>query len=157
MLQQQTSPSFQLLSARAILGAMILFPKPRGFWDYALFALLMTGVLLLLFWSDASSGLGWADAELATAAAAIGVFAIILGRRGEKAKWIASQTWPALAIVVVGVFVWMFGAIYADAYLLHRSDITSKRIQHDAVLAIVLTGATLWSLRRRLRANSQML
>jgi hypothetical protein len=34
----------------AILGAMIPLPKPRGFWDYALLALFMTGLLMLLFW-----------------------------------------------------------------------------------------------------------
>lgn len=28
---------FSRLNARAILGLMIPFPKPRGFWDYALF------------------------------------------------------------------------------------------------------------------------
>src|SRR4029077_4978059 len=30
--------------------------KPRGFWDYALLALAMTGVLMFLFWLDASDG-----------------------------------------------------------------------------------------------------
>jgi peptidoglycan/LPS O-acetylase OafA/YrhL len=136
---------------------MIPLPKPRGFWDYALFTLAMTGLLLFFFWFEASGGVGWADGALAASAATLLVSAIVLGRRGEKAKWITQQTWPALAIGAYGVFVWMFGAIYADAYLLHRSDITSNRIRHDVVLAIVLPGAMLWSLRRRFRAKRQVL
>ena len=50
---------------------MIPLPKPRGFWDYALFALMMTGLLVLLFWMDASNGIGWADAAVAVAAAVL--------------------------------------------------------------------------------------
>lgn len=34
---------------------------PRGFWDYALFALIMTGAILFLFWLEASDGVGRAD------------------------------------------------------------------------------------------------
>ncbi len=89
------------------------------------------------------------------AAATLAVSAIVLGRRGEKSKWIAQQPWPALAIVSFGKFVWMFGAIYADAYLFHRRDLTSNRRQHDLVLAIVVPCAVLWSLRRRLRSKRQ--
>jgi hypothetical protein len=43
---------------------MISLPKPRGFWDYALSALVMTGVLVLLFWLEASDGISWTDAAL---------------------------------------------------------------------------------------------
>jgi hypothetical protein len=35
----------------------------------------------------------------------------------------------------------MFGAIYADTYLLHRRDITFSRLRHDIVFAGVLTAA----------------
>ena len=45
-----SSPTtFQVVALLAILGPMIPLPKPRGFWDYALFALAMTGALVLLF------------------------------------------------------------------------------------------------------------
>lgn len=136
---------------------MIPFPKPRGFWDYTLFALVMTGVLLLVFWSEATRGISWADAALATASMALLVFMIIVGRRAEKAKWIAQPTWTALALASLGMSMWMFGTIYADAYLLHRSDITRHRIQDDLVFAIVMAAGTLWTLRRRLRARRPVL
>lgn len=50
---------------------MIPLPKPRGFWDYTLFALLIAGVLLLLFWMEASGGVGWADGALALGSAVL--------------------------------------------------------------------------------------
>jgi hypothetical protein len=149
--------SLPLSSARAILGAMIPLPKPRGFWDYAIFALMMTGALVFLFWLEASDGIGWADAVLACAAAVLLVFAIILARRGEKARWIAQPTWHAYVLAPLGAFALMFGAIYADGYLLHRTDITSNRLWHDMVLAIGLTAGTLWSSRRRHPARRQLL
>lgn len=144
-----TIERFPLLNARAILGPMIPLPKPRGFWDYALFALLMTGLLLFLFWLEASDAVGWADTALAFATAALCVFAIVLARRAEKARWIAQPTRPAYLLAVLGAFGMMFGAIYADAYLLHRRDITSSRFRHDAVSGVLLTTVTLWSSRRR--------
>ena len=49
------------------------------------------------------------------------------------------------------------GAIYADAYLFHRGDITSSRLRSDMVLAVVLTAVMLWSLRRRPPARRQLL
>ena len=150
-------PGLPLSSGRAILGVMIPLPKPRGFWDYTLFALIMTGVLVFLFWLEASKGVGWADAALACAAAALFVFATILARRGEKARWIAQPTWRVYVLAALGAFAVMFGAIYADAYLLHRRDITSKRLWNDMVLAIVLTAGTLWSSRRRHPARRQLL
>src|ERR1700730_8752991 len=128
---------------------MIPLPKPRGFWDYALFALVMTGALVFLFWLEASDPVGWTDAALAFAAAVLFVFAIILARRGEKAKWIAQSTRYAHVVAVLGAFLLMFGAIYADAYLLHRKGITSSRLRDDIVLAVVLTAAMFWSFRRR--------
>ena len=136
---------------------MIPLPKPRGFWDYALFALVMTGVLVPLFWLEASDGVGWADGALALAAAALCVLGIILTRRGEKATWIVRPTWYAYLLASLGAFVLIFGAIYADSYLLHRADITSKRLRHDAIFAIVLTAGTLWSSRRRRSASGQLM
>jgi hypothetical protein len=129
---------------------MIPLPKPRGFWDYALFAFVMTGLLMFLFWLDASDAVGWTDAALAFATAVLGVFAIILARRAERATWIARPSRYVNLLAVLGAIGLMFGAIYADAYLLHRRDMTSSRLRHDIVFAGVLTAVMLWSsLRRR--------
>ena len=136
---------------------MIPFPKPRGFWDYALFASIMTPALWLLFWLEASDRVGWPDAVLACGTAVLFVFATILARRGEKATWTAHPTWQAYLLVSGGAFALIFGAMYADAYLLHRRDITPKRISDDVILALVLTAGLLWSFRRRFRANRQLL
>ena len=127
---------------------MIPLPKPRPFWEYALFALIMTGLLMFLFWLEASDAVGWADTALAFATAVLCVFAIVLARRGEKATWIAQPTRSAYLLAVLGAFGMMFGAIYADAYLLHRRDITSSRFHHDAVFGVLWTAVTLWSSRR---------
>lgn len=151
--REQRSQGRRLLT---ILGPMIPLPKPRGFWDYALFALAMTGALVLLFWSEASDGISWTDAALALAAAALFVFGVIVARRGEKAAWMARPAWHAYLLACLGAFVLVFGAIYADAYLLHRTDITCKRLRDDAILALVLTAGTLWSLRRRRSAGRQL-
>ena len=128
---------------------MIPLPKPRGFWDYALFASMMTGVLLLLLWLEASDGVSWADAALAFASAVLGTFAIVLARRGEKATWIKQRSRHVYLVAALGAFMLLFGALYADAYLLHRRDITASRLRSDVLLAMVLTAATLWSSRRR--------
>lgn len=146
--QPSNASRFPLLNARAILGPMIPLPKPRGFWDYALFALLMTGLLMFSFWLEASDAVGWADTALAFATAVLCVFAIVLART-EKATWIAQPTRSAYLLAVLGAFGIVFGAIYADAYLLHRRDITSGRFHHDAVWGVLLTAVTLWSSRRR--------
>ena len=129
---------------------MSLFPKPRGFWDYALFALFMTGVLLALFWIEATDGLGWADALLAVAAAVLFVLGVILARRGEKAKWITQPTWRVSFLAALGALVLLFAAVYADAYLLHHRDLTSDRLRRDMVAVMVAVAVALWtSLRRR--------
>ena len=117
----------------------------------------MTGVLMFLFWLEASDTIGWTDAALTFATAVLFVFAIILARRGEKAKWIAQPTRHAYLLAVLGTFVLMFGAIYADAYLLHRRDLTFNRLRHDMVPAVLGPAAFLWSSRRRLRARRQVL
>ena len=131
-----------------------LLPGPRGFWDYALFALFTTGLLTLMFWLKASNGIAWADAALAFAAAVLGVLAIVLVRRGEKARWIAQPTWHAYALMVLGACGLLFGAMFADAYLLHRSDITSRRLWHDVLVAVGIVALMLWSSRRRFLAST---
>jgi hypothetical protein len=145
--------SFQPSVATAILWPMIPLPKPRGFLDYGLFAMILTGLLLLLFWFQASDPVGWADAGLAFAAAVVFVLAVVLVRRREKAKWIAQPTRFAHLVLVLGTFLLMFGAIYADAYVLHRRDITSSRLRHDVVFAAFLAVGMFWSLRRQLPAR----
>jgi hypothetical protein len=145
----RTASRFPLLNASAILGPMIPLPKPRGFWDYALFALVMTGLLMFLFWLEAINAVGWADTALAFATAVLFVFAIVLARRAENATWTAQPTRSVYLLAALGAFGMMFGAIYADAYLLHRRDITSSRFRHDAVSGVLLTAVTLWSSRKR--------
>lgn len=136
---------------------MIRVPKPRGFWDYALFALVMAGALLSLFWLEGSDGVGWADAALAFIAAVLCVLAIVLVRRGEKATWIAQPTRYAYLLGVLGASGLVFGTMYADAYLLHRSDITSSRLGHDLVFSVGLTAVMLWYFRKRPPAKRQLL
>jgi hypothetical protein len=128
---------------------MIPLPKPRGFWDYALFALMLTALLLLLFWVEASNGVGWADAALAFAAAVLCVFTIVLSRRNEKAAWIVRPSRQINLLVAFGSFLLMFGALHADAHILHRGDISATRSSHDMILAIAFPIAVLLSLRRR--------
>ena len=143
-------PAFsRFLDARAILGPMIPLPKPRGFWDYTLFALVLTGLLMFSFWLEASDAVGWADSALAFAIAVLCAFGIVLVRRAEKAKWMAQPTRSAYLLMVLGAFGMMFGAIYADAYLLHRRDITSSRFGHDALFGVLWIAVTLWSSRGR--------
>lgn len=136
---------------------MIPLPKPRGFWDYTLFALLMAGALLLLFWMEASGGVGWADAALALGSAVLLVLCIILARRREKARWIKQPTLRVYLVAAVGSFALIFGAIYADAFLFHRREITAHRVRRDiAVIIPVIVGAA-WSLRRRALVYRQSL
>jgi hypothetical protein len=73
-----------------------------------------------------------------------------------KARWIAQPTWYVYPLAILGAFVLMFGAIYADTYLLHRRDITSNRLRRDTVIAIVATAGTVWSFLRRHRSKRQL-
>jgi len=127
---------------------MAPFLKPRGFWDYAVFALGMTALLAFLFWMEASARIGWADAALASSAAVLFVFLTVLFRRGEKAKWITRPTWPVYLLASIGIGVVLFGALYADAYLLHHAEITSKRLGNDAVFGLVMSAGIVWSFLR---------
>lgn len=128
---------------------MIPRPKPRGFWDYALFAFVLTGALTFLFWLDASDGVGWADVAPAATAAVLSVLVIVLARRAEKATWITQPPWYAYLLIAFAVVGLMFGAMYAGSFLFHRGDITSSRLRHDIVLDVGFTAVTLWFLRRR--------
>lgn len=134
---------------------MTPFPKPRGFWDYALFALMMTGLLFLLFWVNAIDRVRWSDALLAGMGAVLLVLGIIIMRRGEKAKWIAHPTWRAHLLVTLGAVSLLFGAVYADAYLLHRRAITADRLERHVIPIAVAIVTTLWASRRRPRSRSQ--
>lgn len=132
---------------------MIHFPKPRGFWDYAIFALMMTGGLSVLFQLEASDRIGWADAALAFASAALFVFGTILARQGEKATWIKQPlTWRVNLMMTLGLVTLIFGALYADAYLLHPRDITAPRFWRNMIIAILLTVA---SRNRKRKADKQ--
>ena len=124
---------------------MIPLPKPRGFWDYGLSALMFAGLLALMLWSEASGGFGWADAALALSAAVLGIFAIILLRRNEKAAWIARPTWRVRLLLWLGIWLFVVGVISADTYLLHRKAVTGSQI----VPFLVAAAAAFVPLRRR--------
>jgi protein-S-isoprenylcysteine O-methyltransferase Ste14 len=132
------------------------FPKPRGFWDYALFALVMTGGLLFLFWMEAADRLRWTDVLLAAIGAVLIVLGIITMRRREKAKWITQPAWRMQLLVTLGVLFLLFGIVYADARLLHRREITSDRLQHAVIPIVVALATTLWESRRRPHSRSQL-
>ena len=135
---------------------MITLPELRGFWGYALFALINTGVLWTLFWLRASDRVGWADAGLAFVLAVLIVLGIIFARR--KAPWIKEPTWRADFIAALVAFTLTFGAMYADAYLLHRRDITARRFRDDVVFFAILSIADMvCSSLRRAHARRQVL
>lgn len=127
---------------------MIPFLKPRSFWDYAVVALGITGLLFFLFWLNASDGVGRADAALAFAVAVLSVFVVVLVRRGEKAAWIARPTRFLNLLFVLGSFGLMFAATYADSFLLHRKDLTRGRLRDDTINFVVLSVALLWTTRK---------
>jgi len=131
---------------------MIPLPKPRGFWDYGLFALMFGGLLVLIFSLEAGSGIGWADAALALTAAVLCVFAIILLRRNEKAAWIARSTWRARLLLFLGICLFVLGVMSADAYLLHRKAVTGREI----VPVLIAAAAVLVPLRRRKSTERQL-
>ena len=133
----------------AILALMTLHLKPRGFGDYGLFTLIMSGFLLFSFWFDANDGVGWGDAALAIAAAFSLVLLIVLARRREKATWIKQPTWRVYLLAALGSSVWLFGSDYADAYFLHGRHTTLSQFRHDLVLASVVITAVALSMRRR--------
>lgn len=135
---------------------MTRFPKPRGFWDYTLFALAMTLFLMFLFWIDVSSRVGWADAVLASATAVLLVFVIILARRGEKARWIAQPTWHVDLMAMLGAVALTLGSMYADGYILHRTDITSNWLRRNTVITIVVAAVSVLLSLRRYRSRRHL-
>jgi threonine/homoserine efflux transporter RhtA len=129
------------------------FPKPRGFWDYALFALALTGALFFLFWMEARDKVSWPDAALAFGAAVLCVLAIILARRNEKARWIAHPTWHFYPLASLGACGLLFGTIYADAYLLHPSEINSSWIRLNTSIVIAMMVVMSLSFLRQYRSK----
>lgn len=123
--------------------------KPRGFWDYALFALIMSSILLFLFWMEASDGIAWPDVVLALAATVLFVFCVILARGREKATWIKHPSWGAHLFANLGAILLVIGTIYADAHLLHRGNTISNRLLHDIGIAVLATVGTIWWSRKR--------
>ena len=140
-----------------ILLRMICLPKPRSFWDYALFALFMTGLLLLVFWSDSTNRIGWADVVFALAAAILSALGVVLARRRERAAWIKRPIWQASFIVCIAAFALLSVAEYGDGYLLHHTTITAHQLRHDFIFGLFLSAGLTWLWRRRSRRNSQLL
>jgi hypothetical protein len=128
---------------------MIPLPKPRSFWDYTLFALMLTGLLVSQFWAEANGKIGWADVALALAASVLCVLVIILFRGGEKTALILGPGWHAKLLTLLGAIVLIFGATYADRYFLHRMGTTASRFRHDMVFGIAWSAVMLLSLQIR--------
>ncbi len=116
----------------------------------------MTGLLIFLFWVEAGDGVGWADGGLALATAVLSVLGIILVRRKEKAAWIARPPSYLRLLFSLGAFALIFGAIYADAYILHRRDLTASRLSRDMCIGIAMAVTVAWSLRRQNNAGRQL-
>ena len=135
---------------------MIRFPKPRGFWDYALFALLMTG-LLLLVWSFSTYRIVWTDAAFAFVVATLLAACIVAVRRNEKAKWIKRATWRTVLIVYITLSVLFYATDYARGYLLHHTTITAYQLRHDLISSLLLSAWITWWWHRRSRAGSRLL
>ena len=66
-------------------------------------------------------------------------FSYYPARRNEKAVWIVRPTWRADLLAVLSASLLVVGAIYADAYILHRRDITAGRFRHDIVLGVAVS------------------
>lgn len=139
-----------------MLDVMIRFPKPRGFWDYALFALFVTGLLLLVFWSSSTYHIDWFDAAFALVIAIFLALGIVFGRRREKAEWIKHPSWRTSFIACFATCAFLLAAEYAHAYFLHRTTIATGQLRHDLIFIVVLSAALPWWLRRRSQAPSQM-
>lgn len=90
-----------------------------------------------------------ADARLALAAAVLSVLGIVLARRNEHAAWIARPMWYLRLLFSLGALALIFGAMYADAYTLHRRDLTPRRLSRDVCVGVAMAIAVAWSLRRQ--------
>lgn len=132
---------------------MVALPKPRGLWDYVLGAVLMSGLFLLLFWIDATRGIGSADAALAVAAGILFAGFVILTRRDEKAAWLRRTTIVEYALGCFAAFSFIFGFTYTDAYFLQHEKITRSRLWHDLLFAVLLSALLGWNSRERFRKH----
>jgi len=135
---------------------MIRFPKPRGFWDYAIFVLFMTGLLLLVFWTSSAYRIVWTDAAFAFVVATLVTLCIVAARRNEKAKWIKRATWRTAFIVCITLSVLFYAADYAHGYLLHHTTITAYQLRHDLISSLLLSAWMSWWWHRRSRASSRL-
>ena len=136
---------------------MIRLPKARGLWDYSLFALLLTGLLLLDVWLASTYRIDWADVVFALAAAILMTLGIVLARRKEKAEWIKRPSWRTSFIALVAIFAFLGAAEYADGYLLHHTTITAHQLGHDLIFGLFMSASLTWWWRRRSQASSQLL
>jgi hypothetical protein len=137
---------------------MIPFPKPRSFWDYALFALMLAGLLVCFFWVQAGYRIGWGDAAFGLLAAVLCTLAIgILARSSEKTKRIMRSTWQAKLLLIMGTLLLLFGSLYANLYFIHHISITGSRLRHDVWLGIALCVAMFWSYRSGIAAGRRHL
>jgi drug/metabolite transporter (DMT)-like permease len=128
---------------------MIPLPEPRGFWDYGLFALLLTGGLVFLLGLRVNGRVRWADIAFAITAAVLFVLATILARQGEKAVWIVRPTWRMYLLLTLGALLLVYGAIFADLVIFHPRDVSISRIETLVVAGIMTLATSLWSLGRR--------
>lgn len=134
---QMVQPSIWELKLTPLMIARI---KPRGFTDYGLFALLLSGLFALLFWIEAGKEFRWADSALAPTAAIVGVFLIILTRSNERAAWIVTQNWPFRLLIFIGICFYSVLVLCADSFLLHRGPLTDGRFERDIVIVLVPAG-----------------
>jgi hypothetical protein len=65
-------------------------------------------------------------------------------------------TWKAKLLVSFGAFLLSFAAIYANAVILHREDITDSRTGHLMVPGIVMLIVVLLPVRRRTFLGSRL-
>ena len=123
------------------LVSMTQQPKPRSVRGHALFALIVSIALVLVFQVMASDGVGWGDVAVALAGALLLVAVIaILDRRRSKAVWVDNPTWKSKLLFGVGGIFLGLGLLYADSCLLHPRDLTPARFRQDVVLGAVAFG-----------------
>jgi hypothetical protein len=124
---------------------MSRWPKPGSFWDYALPALFIAGMLLLLFWVRTSHGLRWGDAALALTASALvfGGIAALAPRHGKPRKPRRGGFWAGLVLFVAALGS-MFGLLFADTYLFHPEDMSTRLLVNDGEIMAVVAGVAAW-------------
>ena len=113
----------------------------------------MSGVLLLLFWTESSTGGGWRDSAVAFLTAVLFALGVITARRAERAAWTKEPTRTAYLLAFFGASAALFGAIRVDAGLLHRGDLTTNRLVRDSIVTMSVVLVSLWSLRKQRAAT----